>query len=301
LLYIYSVHTMVQRIKKQFSSTLNLVRTELFFGACFGQFYSLFFLALTDIEYSQSIVNLYSFLFLIVLLFSFIKPDNLKAYRIVSNTLYLLASIYILFVAFINDYDRSAFFLVIFNYSVVSFSMPNLKILGVVSAFFYWTFIMSYFLLDFDAETPFFVALLSLLFISASSFFIVFARNVYKNRIKERELLLSHVFNTTTDGLLLVNQKNYKIEDCNISIEKMFKISKKDIIGKDILNMEIKNKKPFEHVNVFSKETIELESKEVIHYQKKEMNYMNYSYLLIQVKKFKNKIDMNSIFRLSKR
>lgn len=278
-----------------FSSTLNLVRVELFFGACFGQFYALLFHALSDLNYSQNIVNVYSIVFLLVLLISFIKPVFTKEYRIVSNTLFLLGSIYILFVAFINNYDTSAFFLVIFNYVFVSFSMPNTKILAVISAFFYWTFIMSYFLLNFEAETPFFVALLSLLFISFAAYFIVLARNVYKARIKEREQLLNHVFNNTNDGLMLVNE-DFTIKDCNYLIEKILNKKKEEIIGLNILEYDIKGIKPFDNLKVFSKETIELKSKEVIHYQKKKMEYLNYSYFLVQVKRFKNKVEMNNTF-----
>lgn len=299
-MYIYPVYGFLVKIKNSISTTLNLVRAELFFGACFAQFYALLLNVFSDLQYSQTIVNIYSIVFVIVLLVTYIKPALIKTYRIVSNSLYLFASIYILFVAFINDYDKAAFFLVLFNYVVVSFSMPNIKILGVLSAFFYWTFFMSYFLLDFEAETPFWVTFGSLFFISIASFFIVFARNVYKNRIKERELLLDHLFNYSNDGLLLVNKKDLLIKDCNLAIQDIFKIPKKNIIGKNILRLELKNKFPFEHLKSLSKETIEFDSKELIHYQKKEIEYLKYSYLLVQVKKFKNRGDMNHIFRFSK-
>lgn len=292
--------SLYDKFKSIFSSTLNLVRVELFFGAAFGQFYALLFHALSDIDYSQTIVNIYSVVFIVVLVFSFIKPKFIKEYRLISNALFLFGSIYILFVAFINEYDTSAFFLVIFNYVFVSFSMPNVKILGVVSAFFYWTFIMSYFLLEFKAETPFYISFLSLLFINIAAYFIVFARNVYKARIKEREQLLNHVFNNSNDGLLLIDNKTFAIKDCNNLIEKIFNTSKEKIVGSNILEYKLKGKRPFYHLKDLGKETVEFESKEIIHYQKKKLEYLNYSYLLVQVKRFKNRVEMNNIFRLTR-
>lgn len=290
---------MLKKITALFSSTLNLIRAELFFGACFAQFYSLLFSELGDIKYSQAIVNIYTVVFVIILVITYLRPNYLKQYRIISNSMYLLASIYILFIAYMNNYDKVAFFLVIFNYVFISFSMPNLKVLGVLNVIFYWMFIMSYVFLNYEPETPFWVAFGSLLFISTASFFIVIARNVYKDRIKNKQLLLNHIFNGSNDGLLLLCKDTYVVEDCNTVAEEILGINKEDMMGQGLLNLELKGRALFEHLDIYNNETIELDSKEIIHYQKKNINYPSYAYMLVQVKLFKNKAHMKDIFKLS--
>ena len=290
----------VNRVKRFLSTTLNLIRTELFFGACFAQFYAVLFDALSDIEFSWTIVHIYSLVFLLILLFTFVKPQYKKEYRILSSAMYLLASIFILYIAYTNDYSNAAYFLVIFNYALVAFAMPNLTILGIVSAFFYWTFVMSYVFLNFNTETPFGVAIGSLLFISFAAFFIVFTRDVYKKRIKERELLLNHVFNNSNDGLILVNKKDYTIKDCNIIAERLFNATKRSILGKNIMKLQIKDKTIFDHLDAFQNETIELGNKEIIHYQKKVLKYLNHEYLLVQLKCFRSRAEMQSLFQMSR-
>ena len=290
---------MLQKLKSTFVSTLSLIRVELFFGACFSQFYAFLCDKLSDIIYAQLAVDIFSAIFIVVLLISFWKPQHWKNYRIISNVLYLIGSIYILYVAYANNYSEEAFFLVIFSFVFLSFAMPNTRILGIVSGIYYPSFILSYYFLHFEPITPFWVAFSALLFVGISAFFIVFARDVYKQRIKERERLMKHIFNDSNDGLLLLCKKSYVVEDCNAIAERMLNIKKENVIGQELLSLSLKGKTLFEHMDIYDNETIELASKEIIHYQKKVLDYPNYPYILVQVKRFSSKAQMRDTYKLS--
>lgn len=287
---------LIKKLKHSFSKTINLIRVELIFGALFAQFYALLFSVLSDIVYSQFVVNIYSVVFFSTFLFSFLNLVSEKYLRITSNLLYFAANVFILFVAYDNNYNSAALFLVIMNYSLVNFSLPNLKIFALLNIVFYGLVISSFYLLEFNAETSLWLVILILSFLTLASFSIVFSREVYRKRLKDRELLLNHIFNNSPDGLILINKSNLVVLDCNAIALELLKVNKLDLLGKVIVQFRINKEYPFFSLDRNKKETIFIENYGIIYYQKKEINYVDKSYLLVQIKYFKNRENLTENF-----
>jgi PAS domain S-box-containing protein len=155
-------------------------------------------------------------------------------------------------------------------------------------------------MLNFQTESSLFFIFSSFIVIGLGGFSLTIARRLYRNRIKQREQLLSQIFNNVSDGLLLVYKRNGRIIEVNDVVidilgknrEELKKIRIKDI---SILEMQL-----FEDIEKNDNKTIELADERIITYHKKSVNFEGNTLWIIQVKTYKNRKELNAMLEFEK-
>lgn len=281
-----------------FLDAYNLIRTELIFAILFGEFFALLFKAVADVEVYYSTVHLFSLIVLALFLFSFFNDAIKNNLRAISNAVYVSGILYILYVAYVNQFNASSLFAVIIVYGFFSFMLSSVKVFWrltflVISALF-----IVLILLNFQTKTSLFILFTSIALLVIAGYSLTSARVYYQNRIKDREQLLKHIFNSSHMGFLLINAQTNRIDNINdFAINLLGIVSREEAKLKKTADLKLNN---FPIIDEQINKSIELEDNRIVRVNTQKIEYKSKAYILVFLDVFQSIRDMEKSLDLKR-
>jgi len=283
------------KVNRFFKIKENLIRLEILFALLFGQLFAFLFDTIVEVTFSYLAINLYCFFLFIIFLASFYFIRIKKNLRKISNGVYIYSFLFVLFIAYQNNFNTASFFAIILIYSFFNFMFSSVRIYFVLNSIAITSLLFFLFLLNFSTETPLGFIFSAIGLLSLAGYSITSARAYYRRKIKEKEKMLRFIFNETPRGLLLIKQKNNCVFEIN---EKAIKIlgyqTKEELIGKNVFEIKLDGKAIVESSDIDQKRNIELKDERIIIIETKKANYKTDKYFLVYIKEYENKKKLNS-------
>src|SRR5690606_10106455 len=109
-----------------------------------------------------------------------------------------------------------------------------------------------------------------------------------------RKNLLNHIFNQSSDGLILVDKNSLKIIELNQKAVLIFNLNdRKDLLGKSIEELKLSSRKITEYIGKDTTQSIELDDKRILNLASKSIEYINIDFWLIDIKEYKGLNELN--------
>lgn len=289
------------KVSNFFRIPINLIRLEIFFAALFCLFFSVFVEELTDLIIDFTIGIYFTVSFIIVGFISFLTIFTNKSVRILSYLVYISGFSLILYVVYINNFSVEASYLLIINYGLYCLSLSNVTIyLSLNSILWLLTFLII-FLLDFETEVSLWFVLLSYVVLGLAGLAVSYSRSSVKKRNNERNEYLSIVFNNSSNALILLRGESLKFIYANQHAFDILNFSSNDVDNFfDINELQVDGVFIFRNIGKEEKKTIELKNQRLIIIETKKVLQGNKTYYLIEIKTFKNRIELSETFEFDK-
>ena len=245
------------------------------------------------IKFSQLAIDIFCLIFFLIFLLSFTSKAIIKRLRAISNLIYLSGILYVIYVGYINQFNKESFFVLLLVFSFFNFTLSSTKMFWRFNGIVCLTILAFLYALDFTIEIPIVLLLSALLVIASGGFALTSARKFRRKKTKEREQLLNHIFNNSLDGLIILNNENFKIIESNGIAANIFDGNKESIKGENIQDLTIEGEKLFHDLLEKDKVTKELNNGNIISYRKKGIDYINSSFWLIELTSYEDKAELN--------
>ncbi len=281
-------------LKKGIVNRLNLIRVELLFVAAFTFLLSFLLDYASTIKFNAEIAFVIGFSLLLLIVASFIKFFQNINIRLFSYTSYLAGVLYTLYIAHTNNYNLESFFLIFFVYGFYAITLANLKLYFKFNIIIVLTLLVSISILRFETEVSWIIIFLSFLFLNLLGKSTSLTREYLKRKIKERDIIMKHVFNNSKVGMLLVESDEEIIFEANETAAKSlgFKYGR-ELNGLTTNDLKIKGKKIFNLKEKENKKSIEFDDGRIFTIYRKEADYNDKKFKLIEFSEYKNLEELN--------
>ena len=277
-----------------FNSKIGLIRLEIIFAIIFEQFFAQFFFFFKEVDFSFKIITasciVYGAIFILTFVFEWFKRNI----RTLTNLIYLSAIFYVFYVGYENEYNKETFYAVLLIFSFISFTFSNLKPFWRFNGLVFSILIISIIALEFKLKTPINILIPSFLLIGFAGFSLTKARIYFREKIKEKDVLVEHIFNQSRNGLLLVHPINGKIYEANTTAAKIFDLNHgTELRNRFIQELIINGKLVFKTVDELTKKSIQLNDQRILTISNKPFQYRNIEMWLVHIDVYKNLKDLN--------
>lgn len=281
-------------LRSIFKSKLGLIRTEILFAIVFTQFFAQLFAKFEDVSFSYLVVNISCIIYAIVLFLSFVVDWFKKKIRLLSNLIYLSAILYVFFVGYDNEYNKGTFYAVLLIFSFVSFTFSNLKPFFRFNLLVFSTLLISLITIGFNTKTPLDLILPSFLLIAMAGFSLTMARIYFREKLKDKDVLVEHIFNQSKNGLVLIHPTTGKIYEGNTTAAKIFQLKNgKELRNRFIQELSIDGNLIFKDVEDLKKKSIQLKDNRILTLSSKSFQYREIDTWLLHIDVYKDIKDLN--------
>lgn len=281
-------------IKRKFISSTNLLRLELIIGFFVVNFFGLFYSELGHIGFSLNSTFSLSLLYLLVFVATLVLKLERKKIKTLLLILYDLSLLFVIWICFQNNFKTEYVFSFLFIYSFFVFSQDRIKQFLYTNLFIFSVLLTLVWIkrdvIDFSIS----ILLFSFSVIFLTGFAITYSRSVSKRKLISRKNLLNHIFNQSSDGLILVDKNSLKIIELNQKAVLIFNFNdRKDLLGKSIEELKLSSRKITEYIGKDTTQSIELDDKRILNLASKSIEYINNDFWLIDIKEYKGLNELN--------
>jgi len=207
----------------------------------------------------------------------------------------------ILYVVYLNKFSTEAFYLLLINAGIYSFSLSNVKVCFKINVILWVLTAILIILLDFDTEAPLLLILLSYVILALAGLSMAKSRSNYKEKNKERSQYLDIVFNNSSNAQLLLKGENYTFINANQQARVLLNLTKKGIDQNfDVTRLEIGGEYVFANLKKEQKRTIELADQRLIQIEIKEIIEHKDIFYLIEIEEFKDRLELSETLEFDK-
>ena len=280
--------------KNVLNERINLIRTELFFAAAFTSLLALLLDYSSEIVFNVLVAYLISCSLVILLIISFFPYFKKKNLRFFSYASYATGLLFTVYIAHINNYNFDSFFVLIFVYGFYAITLASLRIYFYLNLLITAALLSSMLILQLNTEVHWVIISVTFIFLNLLGQSTSLTRAYLKRKLKDREFIMNHIFNNSKIGMLLVDQSDNRIFEANETAAKSLGfVHRYHLNGIVISDIEIDNKVIFSFPKNEEKKSIEFRDKRIFTIYKKEANYNNKRYSLIEFSEYKNVEDLN--------
>ena len=277
-----------------FNSKLGLIRLEIVFAIIFEQFFAQLFSTFQEVVFSYTIITISCISYATILLLTFILDWFKRNIRTLTNLIYLSAIFYVFYVGYENEYNKETFYAVLLIFSFISFTFSNLQPFWRFNVLVFTTLLISLIALEFHPITPLNILIPAFILIGFAGFSLTKARIYFREKIKQKDVLVEHIFNQSRNGLLLVHPANGKIYEANTTAAEIFEFKYGyELRNKFIQDLVIDGELVFETVEELTKKSTQLKDQRILTLSNKPFQYRNIEMWLVHIDVYKNLNDLN--------
>ncbi len=279
----------------------NLLKLEILIACLVVNFFAFLFSKFNIEGYTLSNGFMLSGLYFSIFLLSFIIEFKNYTLKRIILSLYGLSILIVLFIAFINDFDtiNMVAFLFVFTFFSVSQDSIRSHLLISISVFI----VLTACLIFLKEKEPNSIALYlaSFLIISFTGIGLTYSRSHLRKTIGKRQNLLEHIFNNSTDGLILLDMQSKKVIDLNKLFAEIINVhDAKELIGTNYERLKVGTKYIFKIIDFTRAVSIELADKRVLNINSKLITYDGKELILASLKSFKNREVLERSFEVDR-
>lgn len=281
-------------VKSALNERINLIRTELFFAAAFTFLLALLLNYSSETQFNILVAYIISGSLIVLLIISFLPYLKKFNLRLFSYTAYAAGLLFTVYIAHNNNYNFDSFFVLIFVYGFYAITLANLRIYLYLNLLIGSAILGSILILQLETEVHWLIILSTFIFLNLLGQSTSLTRAYLKRKLKDREFIMNHIFNNSKIGMLLVNQSDNRIFEANKTAANSLGFEHRYNLNGLVLNdIKIDDKAIFNFPENMEKKSIELKDKRIFTIYKKEANYNNKNYSLIEFSEYKNVEDLN--------
>src|SRR5690606_36584806 len=210
---------------------------------------------------------LYLFVFVITLIFK-LKRKSIKTLLLI---LYDISLLFVIWICFKNNFKTEYVFSFLFIYTFFVFSQVRIKQFLYTNLFIFSVLLASVWIKRDAIDFSISILLFSFSVIFLTGFAITYSRSVSKRKLISRKNLFNHIFNQSSDGLILVDKNSLKIIELNQKAVLIFNLNdRKDLLGKSIEELKLSSRKITEYIGKDTTQSIELDDKRILNLASKD-------------------------------
>ncbi|MEQ8907785.1 MAG: PAS domain S-box protein [Vicingaceae bacterium] len=273
-----------------FVSGIFLLRLELLIGAILVSFLGYFIDYIGIKGYSLEKGIWVSSLYISIILLSFLSSWVKHRIKYFLLSVYVFSHLLVIFISYKHGFSSQHYYSLLLIYLFFSFVQEKVRFYLIFNAIVSTALVFALVASTSLTSNQGLIYILAFLLVFLIGLSVTFSRENSKKKLLSRKNLLNYIFNNASDGLILVNQKDQTVEDCNNRLLAIFRISeRKELIGKRLSEISLSGQALFnsdleEGQSIVTK----LNDNRVLKYKVKAFEFLQKGYWLIDLKQYQN-------------